>query len=788
MVKVIDKKVLRDLWLLRSQIITIAIVVMCGIAILISSWSSFSTLTQARDKFYSKYRFADVFAEMKRAPRTVLSSLQKIEGINDVELRCIGRGLIQMPDMLEPATGLFVSLPVEGKEKFNLVHINQGRKPQPGTNNEVVAHESFAEAHSLKLGSQFQVNFRGELKRVTVVGIGNSPEYVNAIDPAAPLPDKKHFGVFWMNETQLETLLDMSGAFNSLAADLKPGTSESHVKREIDQIISKYGGIGSYGRDKQLSNSFVSDEISQQRITATVMPAIFLGVAAFLLNVILSRLLSLQRGQIATLKACGFSNIQVAIHYSKLVGVIVLIGGFFGIIAGIYLGWISANMYKDFFKFSDFKYIVSWQAFLGSLSAALIAGAIGALGAIREVIKLSPAEAMRPPSPPSFHKTWVERSGFIKKISPVFRMPIRNLYIKPIRLLFSEIGIAASISIMVMAICWYDVIGYIVESQFSYVDRSDLTIALLTPQNQNALDELKMIDGVLETEGYRSIGVRLRYQQFNKETALNGIPINNKMHKLLDLNLKEIRLPEEGLVLSAGFRDKWNLKEGDLVEIEEIAGQSRKWILPVTGFVEDLIGYGAYIKQQSLWKMIDESGSFSTVRLRINNNKMLEISSILKNRPEVSSVFVKGLMLQGFKETMAKVALTFTYILIGFAVAIAVGVVYNNARVSLSERTWELVSLRILGFTKGDVFRWFFSELMIQVVLALPLGWALGYFLSWASTFMINTETFRFPLIITMRNFSMSTLVVLMAFVVSMWFVNRRLKKLPFSEALKSRE
>jgi multidrug efflux pump subunit AcrA (membrane-fusion protein) len=322
----LTRKLLRDLWALRAQLVAIVAVVTSGVALFTSMVGAATSLERAQREYYARHRFADVFARVIRAPRSVAARARELPGVAEVEPRVVIDVGADVPGIAEPATLRLVSLPGrrEGSDPLNGVHLRSGRLPE--RDDEIVANETFVDANRLALGSLLGANIHGRKKALRLVGVGLSPEHVFQLRGTELLPDDRRFGVVWMDEQALASAMDMAGAFNDLALRLVPGASEREVIAALDALLAPYGGLGAHGRDRVLSHRYLTEEFKQLDVSAKVIPIVFLGVAAFLLNVVLARLVATQRAQIGTLKAFGYDDLRVGAHYLELVVAVVLTG------------------------------------------------------------------------------------------------------------------------------------------------------------------------------------------------------------------------------------------------------------------------------------------------------------------------------------------------------------------------------------------------------------------------------------------------------------------------------
>ncbi|HEX2672927.1 MAG TPA: FtsX-like permease family protein, partial [Polyangiaceae bacterium] len=318
LVSALNRKLVRELGQLKGQILTIALVLASGITSFVGLRGTYEALERARDTYYDRYRFAHAFASLERAPESLRSRIETLASVASIETRISEQVTLPIEGMARPAYGRLLSLPSSGSEGLNAVVLRGGNLPTPEHDNEVAVLESFAEAHGLRPGDELPAVLNGKLRRLHVVGTVLSPEFVYAIRPGAMINDPQRYAVLWMTRSALGSAFRLEGAFNDLSLRLQPGASEAGVLAAVDRVLAPYGGDGAYARKRQISDQMLTTELGQLAVLGGMVPLIFLGVAAFLINLVLGRLISLQRPEIATLKAVGYSNREIARHYLGL--------------------------------------------------------------------------------------------------------------------------------------------------------------------------------------------------------------------------------------------------------------------------------------------------------------------------------------------------------------------------------------------------------------------------------------------------------------------------------------
>jgi putative ABC transport system permease protein len=786
-VKALERKLLRDLWLMKSQIVTVALVVGSAFAGFAGSLATYESLVDARESFYESSRFGHVFADLKRAPRALERRLSEIPGVSAAEATVVFDATLDVPGVAAPLVGRMIGLPSGEPTRLNRLVIRRGGAPEPGSVGKAVVSEGFANARRLALGDTVGVLLNGRRETLSIVGIGLAPDYIFATQGGA-FPDDRNFGVFWVDRERLATAYDMEGAFNHVALRLAPGASERAVIAVLDVLLEPYGGLTAHGRDEQLSHRILAQEINQWKVIGTVIPTIFLVVAAFLLNVVVGRQVAAQREQIAALKALGYGNGALIRHYLLQVGVVVVLGILLGTGAGVWFGAAVTGLYAEFFHFPSYRFVLPLWVALAASAITLGAAVTGTLGAVRRAVAIAPAEAMRPPFPGHFGPTLMERAGLGRLLTPAMRMIVRNMERKPGRALLTTAGIAAAMAIVICGMFWRDALDYMIDVQFEAAQRADAEIALVEASDVGAVREIARLPGVLVAEGSLSVAVRLVAGHRSYRTAIQGLMRDGELRRPLDADLRPIAIPAEGLLLTDRLAERLEVRPGDTIGVDVLTGKRRHRDVLVVGTVKDLIGLFAYMDLSALSRLAEDGDTVTTIAAKLDSRDGETLFARLKAIPRIAIAASKTAMLANFRETSARNVLFFTAVLTAFAAMIAIGVVYNNARIALQERTWELASLRVLGFTRGEVSTFLLGELALEIAVALPLGGMLGYMLSWMIVRMSHTDMIAIPIVIAPRTYAFAALAIIAAGVGSALIVRRRIDRLDLVAALKTRE
>ena len=787
-VSALNRKLLRDLWHMKAQALAIATVVAAGVAMNVMYLSNFESLRETRRVYYERQRFADVFAGLKRAPLSVAKDIAAIPGVAAVETRVVSYVTLDLDALDEPATGRLVSVPANRRPLVNDLFLRRGRWIERGRPDEVLASEGFVIAHGLEIGDTVPAIINGRRRELTIVGVALSPEYIYAIRPGEMVPDDLRYGIFWMDQQALGAAFDMEGGFNDVSLALDPGASTESVLTALDRILEPYGGRGADPRERQFSHWMVTNELNQLQSFGFLLPLIFLMVAAFILNVALTRALALQRPQIASLKALGYTNTSIGWHYLKFALAIGVAGVVLGIALGASLGNMLIGLYNTFFRFPNLLFSVPANVIVGATLLTMVAAGVGAFGAVRRAVKVPPAEAMRPEAPARYQRSAIETPLVARHLGTAGRMVLRNLMRHPVRAGASIFGIGFAVAILMIGFVFTDAIDKLIQIQFWEAERQDVTVYYTEPRANDARFALMRLPGVLAVEPIRTVAARIRVGHRERNLGITGVPPTPRFRRIVHRTGQSISVPPSGLVMSAMLARVMEVHAGDPVTIEVLEGHRPVVDVLVTGVVDDILGLELYMDIDALHALMREGDVSNGARLLVDAAGEAELATELKEIPAVSGAGFKRVALKAFRDVMAANMNLTILINVIFAGCIAFGVVYNAARISLSERSRELASLRVLGFTRAEISLILLGELALLTIAALPIGALFGYGLAAAIVKSIDSEVYRFPLYVSRFAVAISFLGIIAAAVISGLIVRRRLDRLDLVAVLKIRE
>ncbi len=783
----LDKKLVRDLLRLWPQALAIALVLACGVAIFLMGFGMYRTLEASRDDYYDQNRFPDVFATVHRAPRALRGEIAAIDGVWAVDLRVTGTVMLKLPGSDRAASGQIISLP-PGGARLSVPLVVEGRLPDPDSSAEVAVTAPFARANGFHSGDGFTAIINGRERDLTIVGTVLSPEFIYSLPPGGLLPDNARFGVLYMPEAAVASAFDLDGAFNDVALKLSRSADAETVIDRLDTLLAPYGGLGGHGRDQQISHSFIDSEIKQLKIMSYILPPIFFGIAAFLVNMVLARIIALERSEIGLMKAVGYSNLEVAVHYMMLAGLIAAVGIVFGWLVG---GWLTHGLTILYARFYDFPYLVRTSVLdayaisgLAGLATALTGAARAALWAAR----LAPAVAMQPPAPPHFRRGLADGLLARLKVTQPTMMILRGIGRWPLRSALTSLGLALAVSVVIASNFFQDAIDRIVDVAFFAASRQHATLVLNHAAPLAVVEEARALPGVLAAEPEFVQPAVLRHGPREKRLAISARPADADLARITDDKGLPLAVPDDGVMLSEQVASQLGVRPGDIVEAEFLDGRRETHAIRVAGTVTQYFGIGAYMDPGALAALNRTEPRVSAVNLMLDESRLDAFHAAVKDLPGLAATVMLTDVRTSFQDTIRENMNITTIVYVTIAVLITIGVAYNGARIQLSERARELASLRILGFTRAEVSYILAGETLLLTLLAQPLGWLLGYGIAWSMVAGFDSDLYRIPLVITSANLARSSLIVLAASTAAVLLVRRRLDHFDLVSVMKTRE
>lgn len=787
--RLLDRKLARDMRKQLGSLVAIATVVACGVASYVGMRSMVHVLGDAQLSYYETARFPDVFVQVRRAPDAVIAELRAIPGVARLEARTAGEVVLRVPGLREPATARMVGTRLPGDGTLNHLTLRAGRLPEPGEDDAVVISEGFARANALRPGAQLGAVIGSRWRDLRVIGVAVTAEYTYELRPGDMLPDPRRYGVLWLDAESAAEAFGLQGAWNELGLTLSPDVSEPAVIAALDARLARYGTYGAFARDRHASHQFVTDEIRQNRTFAVVLPGIFLAVAAFLVNMVLGRLVVQQRDQIGTLKAFGMPTGPLVRHYVLFALAPVLAGSAVGSVLGLGIADYMAGMYLDFFRFPDLPVRLFPSVLLFAITLGVLSAVLGALAALRRLHALPPAESMRPEPPAIYAHGVAERFVGRRLRSPVAWMILRGLTHRPWRTVTGAFGIGLGASVVVVGTFGFDSIAYMREVLFSIGSQADVTVVLTEASGTSAVHALEAMPGVERAEPVREASVRVWHGHRTRQTALVGVDRAARLRRPVAADAGVATIAPAGVTLSLALSRALGAGVGDTIDMEFVDGRRRRVTRVVTGLLDDLSGTAVYVDAAEVASLAGVGELITSVDLSVAPEDMDSLYVQLTRTPGVRAVLVRDALRRSFDDTLRENFVIILTTLIIFATTLAAGTVYNAGRVTLSERSRDFASLRVLGFTRGEVARMLVGELAVLGALGIPAGVLIGMGLAWGTVESFGQgELFRLPFVIGPRTIAAGVALPILAGLMMVYPLRRRLDRLDLISVLKTRE
>lgn len=786
--RALDKKLFRDVWRLRVHALGVALVLSCGLSVMIMAVGMRGSMERTRASYYAERRMADLAVSAVRAPQRVAQELAAAPGVQAVETRISGIALLDLPGVSEPPSARLVSLPNVGRPRVNDLTLARGRWPDPARADEIVLSQAFADANALKLADTLHATIHGRRQTLQIVGIANSPEFVFVAAPGELFRQAKRFGVIWMNRESLARAYDLDGAFNDAVFVLGRRANQGEAIAAIDRILEPYGGVGAYGRDRMVSDRFLSEELRQLSTMAIFLPALFLITAAFLVNIALGRVIATERSNIGLLKAFGYSSAAVAWHYAKSALIFAVIGAIIGAAAGVALGRAVADLYRDYYHFPTLEFSASPATFVGAWAAGLAAALSGCVFSVLKAARLSPAEALTPPRPTAFVAAGPALSRFEASLDAKSRIIMRRIARFPRRAGTTALGVAFAIALLVVARTMPAEMDYLLDINFGVANRQDVTLTFTEARDSAVLHHVGRLPGVLYAEPFRVDDVILRHNGQTVHEAVFGVPEQARLSQIVGAGQSVMAPPATGIALARALAQKLDARPGDQILLEQTRGRRIATRVRVTAIVEPMIGSSAYMEIATLSRLLREPGRISGAHLRMDAARYGAFNREVKETPGIAGVSYVGQAEVSMRSEFDQGVGVMNFIYAAFAAIMAGGVAFSAARITLAEQERDLATLRVLGFTRLEVSYILVGELMALAIVAIPAGLALGTLLSIWLMQLFQTDMYAFPFVFNPPGYAFAITFTLGCVAAAAMVVRTGIDKLDMIAVLKARD
>jgi putative ABC transport system permease protein len=638
------------------------------------------------------------------------------------------------------------------------------------------------------VGNTLDATLHGRRQTLTIAGIVNSPEFVFVSAPGELFPQPERYGVIWMGRDALARAYDLDGAFNDAVFRLADGADIERTKRALDSMLGEFGSTGVYGRDRMPSDRFLSEELRQLATMAAFLPTFFLVVAAFLVNVALARIIATERSSIGLLKAFGYSNAAVAWHYAKSALLLAAIGAFLGSMAGIWLGGLMAQVYRNYYHFPRLDFEASPLTMLAAWSAAFLSAGAGSLSAVLSAARIAPASALAPPRPVAFSQPNGITGALSRRLDAKSRIILRRVIRFPRRSATTILGVALAIALLIVARTFPAVMDRLLDVHFSMTNRQDVTVSFVEARQASAIRAIEHLPGVVYAEPFRIDSVVLRKGARSVEEAIVGAPPDARLNRLVGANQMPVSLPIAGISLARALAEKLDAAPGDEIEIEQTRGRRLRATVRVVGLVDPMVGSSAYMDMEEQARLFREPGQISGAHVRIDPTLYNDFNEALQGTPALTGASFLNLAEQSMRNSFEEGVGYMNFIYASFAAIMAGGVAFSAARITLAEQERDLATLRVLGFTRLEISYVLVGELAALALLSIPIGCVAGTGLAIWLMELFKTDMYSFPYVFNPGGYAFAVAFTLGCVAIASLVVRRGLDHLDMVAVLKARD
>jgi putative ABC transport system permease protein len=748
----LDRKLARDLLAAKGRLLAIISIIAVGVMCFIYMRSSYYNLKTAQSSYYAQCRMADFWVDLKKIPIAELDALAELPGVAEIQPRIQFYVTVDLPRVEEPLNGLVISVPQQRDGILNNIVMRRGGNFTDRRRNEVIVSDAFAQAHGLYPGQWIHVLLNNRRQELFIVGTAISSEFVYLLAPGRIVPDDKRFGVFYLKHEYAEEAFDFDGAANSVVGRFTAEYQQhpDEVLRRAESVLEPYGVFGTTKRKDQASNRFLSDEIAGLGTFSMIMPVIFLGVAALVLNVLLSRQIDQQRTTIGTLKALGYGDRQIVWHYIKFALAIGAAGSILGSVCGYGMAVWVTSIYAQFYEFPRLANEFYPGTYAIGFVISLVCALVGSLHGARATLRLQPAEAMRPKPPRRGGKVWLERATRLwASLSFGWRMVLRGVIRNPVRTGVGVFASAMGAALLMCGLMMSAATHYLVDFQYTMVTRSDIDLSLEGERGRDALLEIRRLPGVDRAEPQLAVSCTFIHGPHRRRGGITGLAPDARLTIPRDPQGNPIRVPTTGLAMSRKLATLLDVSVGDQIIVRPTKGLRREVEAPVVALTDGYLGLGVYADIHYLSHLIGEEFAVTGVQLTADPRPEVrtELNRRLKQLPALRAVNAREDVIRNLQEELLDLQNVFIGLVMMFAGVIFFGSILNASLVNLTERTREIATLRVLGYGPWQIGGLFLKESMLVNLLGTLVGLPLGYSLAWLISTLYNTEMFRFPLV-----------------------------------------
>lgn len=782
--KKLDTRLIRSIKKSKGQFISITVVIILALTIYASLSMVADNLNNSIIRYYEITNFGDLFIEVSRIPKGAIDKLTSIEGVAMAQGRVSADVPLRVEDPTEKVNVRVVSLPKEDI-RINDLYVLDGENMRDNPKTTAVIQQFF-HGRGMKIGERIVPYIGGTEYPLEVVGAVGSPEYIYLMEnEQSLLPAPEKFGIIYVTEDFAQSSLGYQGSYNEIMISLEDKYLNriDSISDEIEDQLSQYGVRRITKRDNQLSHSIMMQEVESLELMSSTITFTFLLVAALIINIMLSRIVKRDRISIGVMKGLGYTNMDILIHYTKYSITIGLVGSILGIIFSIPLSMLMTNMFIVYMNIPSFEMKVYYIYFVYGIILTTIFCILSGLIGARRVLKILPAESMRPEAPKSGKRIWLERFKFIwNRISFSWKLVIRNISRTKKRAMFLVLGIALTYGITIIPLFMNTIWDSLFYIQYEEFQTMDYNIDFSKPMNKNVLREIYQMVDVDHIEPKAEIPLELSRGWKKKSVSVIAVDKDTIMYNFKDSSGKDIKLTDNGIYLSEILAKVLDVKVGDEISIKNFMPDKEDKTARVNGIVQQYLGSNAYVDMEMMHKILDEKDVITGVLINSEDEVVAKLKDVKNIRQIQSTQDMKDSLLEYMDMIIASMG-----VMLLFGGVLGFAIVYNITAVSINERIMEFSSLRVMGFNKKQIYRMITRENGIMAILGIILGIPLGYGICNALVSAVSTEIYSIPAILTPGTYVISGFATLIYVGIAQLATIRKIHNLNLLDALKNR-
>lgn len=782
--KKLDKRLLRTIRQSKGQFISLTVVIIVALIVYVSFSMVADQLYNSIYQYYKETNFAHIFVDVNKVPTNVVDELLLIDGVDQVQGRVVSDVPLRVENPNEKVNIRIVSVP-SSEDQINSLFVLNGEKLKSGTRTTSVLQQFFI-GREMKIGDTLNPFIGGREYSLEIVAEVGSPEYIYLMEnEQALLPDEKSFGVLYVPEDFAQSAFGFGGSYNNIVVTI----DHAHENRmdiiadNIEDKLDRYGVRSIVTRDNHLSHSVMMQEVESLELMSQAMTIIFLLVASIVISIMISRIVKKDRIGIGVLKGLGYGNREILMHYVKYSIAIGLTGSVIGILMSIPVSRMLVSLYIQYMNIPLFKSEINNKyLIMGTLLTTLFCALAGLIGA-RSVLKITPADAMRPETPKTGKRMWIESfQGIWKKVTFSWKMVLRNISRTKKRASFLVVGIALTFAITMLPVFMSTIWDTLFERQYTDLQKMDYSIDFVTPMDKSSLLELEQLTEIDYMEPKVEIPFELEVGWRKEIINVVGVQRDTKMYGFHTESGREVELPQKGLILTNILARQLNVGPGDLISINSIIPGVSDKTIEVKSVVEQYFGKNAYMDIDQMYDILEERDIVTGVLVNSDHDIVRDLRDV-KNIRAINSVQdIRDMIVEYVDLIIASMA---TMMLFGGILGFAI--VYNITIVSINERIMEFSSLRVLGFDKKDIFKLITRENLLMTILGIILGVPIGYLMITGLVDAVSTDMYSIPSVIEPYIYIYSALATIIFVVIAQMATYKKIKNLNFIDALKNR-